>query len=260
MLALQFLKYVPIETLGLFSAGRGGCMRLMLARALTVALAVLGGAGAMTFPKLVVAEAVPEAEAPTVAAPARPHVPVIRVAPFAPLQPAVIRLEAKPRPAEPQAPAVSGRSLVRTSVVAQAPRPVAVAPAPQAPTSPAPPHAAAPKPPPAPVPASPTPAPRAPTPTTAPDSVPEPAAEPVVRTVAAADEEPATKSKKPKKPKKAKKPKHAQAPPAVAAEPVPLVPAPAEAVAEVEEHEPNGNAYGHDKEKKEKEKDKGKGK
>ena len=36
-------------------------MRLMFARALTVALAVLGGAVAMAFPKLIVAEAVPDA-------------------------------------------------------------------------------------------------------------------------------------------------------------------------------------------------------
>ena len=36
-------------------------MRLMFARALTVALAVLGGAAAMAFPKLIVVEAIPEA-------------------------------------------------------------------------------------------------------------------------------------------------------------------------------------------------------
>ena len=36
-------------------------MRLMFVRALTVALAVLGGAAAMAFPKLVIDQAVPEA-------------------------------------------------------------------------------------------------------------------------------------------------------------------------------------------------------
>ena len=36
-------------------------MRLMCARALTVALAVVGGAAAMAFPKLILADAVPEA-------------------------------------------------------------------------------------------------------------------------------------------------------------------------------------------------------
>ena len=39
-------------------------MRLMCVRALTVALAVLGGAAAMAFPKLVIDEAVPEASPP----------------------------------------------------------------------------------------------------------------------------------------------------------------------------------------------------
>ena len=41
-------------------------MRLMFARALTVALAVLGGAAAMAFPKLVIDEAVPEAGPPAI--------------------------------------------------------------------------------------------------------------------------------------------------------------------------------------------------
>ena len=41
-------------------------MRLMFARALTVALAVLGGAAAMAFPKLVIDEAVPEAGPPVI--------------------------------------------------------------------------------------------------------------------------------------------------------------------------------------------------
>ena len=36
-------------------------MRLMFLRALTVALAVVGAAAAVAFPKLIVAEAVPEA-------------------------------------------------------------------------------------------------------------------------------------------------------------------------------------------------------
>ena len=39
-------------------------MRLMFARALTVALAVLGGAAAMAFPKLVIDQAVPVASPP----------------------------------------------------------------------------------------------------------------------------------------------------------------------------------------------------
>ena len=230
-------------------------MRLMFARALTVALAVLGGAGAMTFPKLVVAEAVPEAEVPTVAAPSRRHVPVIQVSPAVPSKPILIRREAKPRPATPVSEA---RLVVRTSVVSQPPQRAALAPAREAPTSPSPPHAAAPTPVPASVPATPTPPPAAP----APVAVSQPAAEPV-RALTAADEdaaETATTPKKPKKPKKAKKPKHPQPPPAVAAEPVPLAPPTAAEVAEVEEHGSNGNAYGHDKEQKEKEKDKGKGK
>ena len=42
-------------------------MRLMFARALTVALAVLGGAAAMAFPKLVIDQAVPVASPPVIA-------------------------------------------------------------------------------------------------------------------------------------------------------------------------------------------------
>ena len=56
-------------------------MRLMFARALTVALAVLGGAAAMAFPKLVIDEAVPEASPPAIADRAPSAVTVIRIAP-----------------------------------------------------------------------------------------------------------------------------------------------------------------------------------
>ena len=56
-------------------------MRLMFARALTVALAVLGGAAAMAFPKLVIDEAVPEASPPVIADRAPSAVTVIRIAP-----------------------------------------------------------------------------------------------------------------------------------------------------------------------------------
>ena len=56
-------------------------MRLMFARALTVALAVLGGAAAMAFPKLIVAEAVPEAGPPLIAARMPDAMTVIHVAP-----------------------------------------------------------------------------------------------------------------------------------------------------------------------------------
>ena len=64
-------------------------MRLMFARALTVALAVLGGAAAMAFPKLVIDEAVPEASPPVIADRAPSAVTVIRIAPAeAPSRPA----------------------------------------------------------------------------------------------------------------------------------------------------------------------------
>ena len=55
-------------------------MRLMCARALTVALAVLGGAAAMAFPKLVIDEAIPEASPPAIAERAPRAVTVIRAA------------------------------------------------------------------------------------------------------------------------------------------------------------------------------------
>ena len=44
-------------------------MRLMFARGLTVALAVVGGAGAMALPKLFVDRAIRERETPAIAAP-----------------------------------------------------------------------------------------------------------------------------------------------------------------------------------------------
>ena len=55
-------------------------MRLMFARALTVALAVLGGAAAMAFPKLIVAEAVPDAVPSLIAARTPDAMTVIHVA------------------------------------------------------------------------------------------------------------------------------------------------------------------------------------
>ena len=79
-------------------------MRLMFARALTVALAVLGGAAAMAFPKLIVAEAVPDAVPSLIAARTPDAMTVIHVAPAAPAQerPAAPRRAAtKLRPAAP---------------------------------------------------------------------------------------------------------------------------------------------------------------
>ena len=61
-------------------------MRLMFVRALTVALAVLGGAAAMAFPKLIVAEAVPDAVPSLIAARTPDAMTVIHVAPAAPAQ------------------------------------------------------------------------------------------------------------------------------------------------------------------------------
>ena len=55
-------------------------MRLMFPRALTVALAVLGGAAAMAFPKLIVTEAVPEAGPALIAARTPDAMTVIHVA------------------------------------------------------------------------------------------------------------------------------------------------------------------------------------
>ena len=77
-------------------------MRLMFARALTVALAVLGGAAAMAFPKLVIDEAVPEASPPVIADRAPSAVTVIRIAPAEAVSrarpPAPRRTVPKPRP------------------------------------------------------------------------------------------------------------------------------------------------------------------
>jgi hypothetical protein len=172
-------------------------MRLMFARALTVALAVLGGAAAMAFPKLIIAESVPEARPSAIADRAPVAVTVIRVAPSAPphVRPATPRrVAAKPRPVT--------STPVRNSVIsmplpAAAPaRPAPATTSPRAskprtvPTTPAPTPRSAPTPVPTPAPApAPTPTP-APTPVPEPTPAPTPAAEPtatpepVVRTLA----------------------------------------------------------------------------
>ena len=99
-------------------------MRLMFARALTVALAVVVGAAAMAFPKLVIDEAVPEASPPAIADRAPRAVTVIRVAPAEalsrPRPPAPRRTVAKPRPA--------ASTPTSSSVIASAPLPVPTAP------------------------------------------------------------------------------------------------------------------------------------
>lgn len=165
-------------------------MRLMFARALTVALAVLGGAAAMAFPKLIVAEAVPEAGPSLIETRTPDAVTVIHVAPTAPARkrPAVPqRVMTKPRPASPP---------VRSSVVSWTLPPASTATSPPAPTTPntarplPTPPAPAPRPTPIPAP-SPAPTPE-PTPTPAPAApAPSPAEEPVtapepVRALAAA--------------------------------------------------------------------------
>ena len=134
-------------------------MRLVFARGVTVALAVIGGAAAMVFPKVIVHEALPEAGIPTIAERQPKGVTVIRIAPSAP---------PVDRPAAPRtsAPALSPgeadpASLVTT--ISSAPSQPALAPAPPAPAAPAP--APAPEPSPAPPPAhSPVPKPAAPEP------------------------------------------------------------------------------------------------
>ena len=151
-------------------------MRPIFPRALTVALAVLGGAAAMAFPKLIVTEAVPESGPALIAARTPDAMTVIHVAAPAPspVRPAAPRRVAtKPRPAAP--------TPIRSSVVSWTP------PAPSAPTAPAPtpPKTARPLPTPAPAPRptpapTPTPSPE-PTPTPAPEApAPSPAEEPVV--------------------------------------------------------------------------------
>jgi hypothetical protein len=144
-------------------------MRLMFARAITVALAVLGGAAAMVFPKLIVAEAIPEAGRPSIAERAPSGVTVIRIPPTAPsgARPVAPRLAQRPR--------LVADAPTRTTIISAAPRPTA-SPARPAPVAPAP-AAAQPPAVPAPNPA-PAPTPR-PTPTPTPNPAPTPAPPPV---------------------------------------------------------------------------------
>lgn len=153
-------------------------MRLMFARAVTVALAVLGGAGAMAFPKLIIGEAIPPKEPATFAAPPQPNsVPVIRVPRWIAGAPTPRRIpDERPR----RAPRADAPQQIAVITPAPAPSRPAAAPAPAAaPPAPAPPAPtpeptappakpdAAPEPVPAPAPA-PTPAPAVPTPAPAP--------------------------------------------------------------------------------------------
>ena len=186
-------------------------MRLMFLRALTVALAVVGAAAAVAFPKLIVAEVVPEAGVPVIAEPAPNDVTVIRVVPAAPTQ---MRRATGTRPAvaahRPVKPAPA-----RSAVISNTQRPPApVAPAPSAPA------AASPRP------MTPRPVPPAPTPTVAPTPAEEPTtasappaatpattAQSVVRSLVAVvdanvEDEKDGKHKKHKKAKKPKKPPH----------------------------------------------------
>ena len=96
-------------------------MRLICARALTVALAVLGGAAAMAFPKLILADAVPEAGPISITARTPDAVTVIRVAPLAPAPARAStprRTAAKPRPVT--------STPARSSAVAWTPPPLPV--------------------------------------------------------------------------------------------------------------------------------------
>jgi hypothetical protein len=151
-------------------------MRLMFARALTVALAVLGGAAAMVFPKLIVAEAIPEAGQPSIAERAPSGVTVIRISPTAPSGARPVARPIAPRPR------LVAAAPTQTIVISAAPRPTA-SPARPAPVAPAPvaakpPAVPAPNPAPAPAPRpTPTPTPN-PTPTPAPTPAPIPAPPP----------------------------------------------------------------------------------
>jgi len=145
-------------------------MRLMFARAVTVALAVLGGAGAMAFPKLIIGEAIPPKEPATFAAPPQPNsVPVIRVPRWIAGAPTPRRIpDERPR----RAPRADAPQQIAVITPAPAPSRPAAAPAP----------AAAP---PAPAPPAPTPEPTAPPakPDAAPEPVPAPAPAPTLGTV-----------------------------------------------------------------------------
>jgi hypothetical protein len=169
-------------------------MRLMFVRALTVALAVAGGAGAVVLPKLIISNSVPEAGQPAIVERAPSDITVIRVtAPVA----------VHPRPTTPGR-VVSKQRAVRSSgartslISALSPRPptlegpVPTAPSPQpakprpVPT-PAPDAGATPTPVPAPAPAPPP----TPTPTPMPESTPTPSAAPVLPPTPAPAHEPA---------------------------------------------------------------------
>ena len=169
-------------------------MRLMCLRALTVALAVAGGASAVALPKLIISNSVPEAGQPAIVERAPNDITVIRVtAPVA----------VHPRPAPPRRVVAKERPLrstdARTSLIsALSPRPttperpVSTAPPPPPATPlPAPPPAPDAGPTPTPVPA-PTPAPPpTPTPTPVPERTPTPSAAPAPPPTPAPAHEPA---------------------------------------------------------------------
>ena len=105
-------------------------MRLMFARGLTVALAVVGGAGAMALPKLFVDRAIRERETPAIAAPVLPaEAPVIRV----PHLPVAVPRAPRPAPSRPtvaKPPRVAQPIAVSTPATPAAPRPAPAKPAP----------------------------------------------------------------------------------------------------------------------------------
>jgi hypothetical protein len=215
-------------------------MRLMFARALTVAAAVLGGAGAMAFPKLVLRDAIPAQEQqPAIASslPA-PSVQVIRIPRdvLAPPQRHVAARPAEPKPSGVKPVAVRTQPPIR-------PRPPVTAPADQAPAgTPAPPRTPAPAPRPAPA-QNPVPTAAARTPTPVPataalhGAAPAPPVEHVQPSEPSHDADHADKAKKPKKPKKAKKPKHEEQHEQAAVPPQPEVPAPAGSIDNGTAHE-----------------------
>jgi len=110
-------------------------MRLMFPRALTVAAAVLGGAGAMAFPKLILRDVIPaQDQGPAFAAPVpAPAVPVIRVPREVTAAPR--RHVAPPAPA-PKPPAVTARPVAVRTQLPSRPRPTVAARAHPAPASP----------------------------------------------------------------------------------------------------------------------------
>ena len=92
-------------------------MRLMFARGLTVALAVVGGAGAMALPKLFVDRAIRERETSVIAAPVLPaDAPVIRVPQLPIAEPRAPRRPAPSRPTAAKPPVVAQPIAVRTPV------------------------------------------------------------------------------------------------------------------------------------------------